>query len=150
MQATALRKKLYGTLSRVAQKREAVEVLRHGRPLAVIVPSPALATKGAGGKPSLSLNAISEFCQRHRLSGFYLFGSIVTDQFRPDSDVDVMIDTDGREGLTFSETCRMLDELEGIFGRKVDMLTKSSVTAMTNIHVRDSILKTSALIYRHV
>jgi uncharacterized protein len=147
IQATELRSKLFGVLSEVAENRQVVEVIRHGRPIAVLAPSQGEIPEA--GKPSIPLGAISSFCRAHRLVGFYLFGSILTDSFRDESDVDVMIDTGGRS-LSFDETCQMLDELESIFGRKVDMLTKGAVESMTNQFVRASILATAALIFRHV
>lgn len=146
MRATELRKKLYRTLSELERNPRAVEVLRHGRPLAVLVPAQAKEKR----RPDIPLDAISKFCAKHRLAGFHLFGSILTDAFGPGSDVDVMVDTSGRESLSFDEHCQMLDELEAIFGRRVDMLTKTTVESMTNAYVRDSILRGAALVHRHV
>jgi len=95
----------------------------------------------------IDLDAIAAFCERHELRAFSLFGSILGDEFDEESDVDVLADTEGRS-LGFHETCRMLDELEALFGRKVDLLTRSAVESPDmNPHRRESILSTARLIY---
>lgn len=145
MQATDLRRDLYRQLELVARDGEAIEISRHGRPLAMLVPSPS---PGKGRrKPLIDLDAVAAFCKRHGVRGFYLFGSILTDDFRADSDVDVMLDVAGRK-LDFHETCDMLDELEAMFGRKVDMLTKYAVESPEmNRRRRQSILSSARLIH---
>ena len=63
------------------------------------------------------------------------------------SDVDVVVDLDGRH-LKFHEECRMLDELEFIFGRKVDMvLAESLASPKMNRHRRASIATTAKVVY---
>jgi predicted nucleotidyltransferase len=109
--------------------------------------APVPSTVRSRRKPRLDLDAIAEFCDRHEVKAFSLFGSILRDDFGEQSDVDVLIDTGGRE-LGFHETCRMLDELEALFGRKVDMLTRSAVESPEmNAHRRASILSTARLLY---
>ncbi|MHC4496837.1 MAG: nucleotidyltransferase family protein, partial [Planctomycetota bacterium] len=62
------------------------------------------------------------FCRRNHICSLALFGSVLRDDFRPDSDVDVLIEFEpGREpGLM--ELIGIQDELSGILGRKVDMV----------------------------
>ena len=145
VQATDLRRDLYRQLDRVASDRIPVEISRHGRPLAMLVPSPS-AGKGKR-KPLIDLDAIAAFCKRHGVRGFYLFGSILTDDFGADSDVDVMLDVQGRTP-DFHETCAMLDALEAMFGRKVDLLTRHAVDSPEmNRHRRRSILASARLIH---
>jgi uncharacterized protein len=145
IQATDLRRDLYRQLDRVATDRVPVEISRHGRPLAMLVPSPSAGT--GKRRPLIDLDAISAFCKRHGVRAFYLFGSILTDDFDADSDVDVMLDVGGRK-LDFHHTCAMLDELEAIFGRRVDMLTKRAVeSSAMNRHRRQSILASARLLY---
>lgn len=145
MQATDLRRDLYRQLERVATDRVPIEISRHGRPLAMLVPSPS---PGKGKrKPLIDLDAIAAFCKRHRVRALYLFGSILTDDFDADSDVDVLVDVDGRR-LDFHETCAMLDELEATFGRRVDLLTRHAVESSgMNRHRRKSILASARLLY---
>jgi predicted nucleotidyltransferase len=145
IQATDLRKDLFETLDRLATDREPVEVLRFKRPIAVLAPSPSLpATRH---KPPIDLNAISQFCKRHNVKSFALFGSILREDFDENSDVDVLVDLNGRR-LKFHEECRMLDELEVIFGRKVDMVQAESLASChMNPHRRASIATTAKVVY---
>jgi uncharacterized protein len=145
MQATELRKNLYGTLERVASDGEPIEILKHKRVIATLV-SNANLTLGKR-KPLLDLDAIASFCKRHQIVSFALFGSILRDDFNKTSDVDVLIDVQGRS-LEFHEECRMLDELECMFGRKVDMVPAHSLTSKAiNAHRRIEISSTAKVIY---
>ena len=65
---------------------------------------------------------ISEFCKRHHIRQLSLFGSVLRDDFRPDSDIDVLVEfeSDHVPGLAFFA---MQDELSEILGRSVDLNT---------------------------
>jgi uncharacterized protein len=66
--------------------------------------------------------ALSDFCRRHGIARLSFFGSVVRDDFLPDSDVDVLVEfADGRTpGLAFFA---MQDELSQMLGRSVDLNT---------------------------
>ena len=148
MQATELRKDLYSVLDELASSREPVQIVRFKQPIAAIVPSPDL--PASRRKPYLDLNAISTFCKRHNVRSLALFGSILTDNFDERSDVDVLIDVRDR-ALGFHETCEMLDELESMFGRKVDLLTTSQLAPdRMSAGRRESISKTARILYETV
>lgn len=74
--------------------------------------------------PKISINSqkIKGFCQKHHISKLSLFGSVLRDDFNPDSDVDVLVEFEpGREpGFAFFG---MQTELSEIIGRKVDLHT---------------------------
>jgi uncharacterized protein len=140
--ATALRRNLYDTLKRVAYERKPVSITRRGREIARIVPVSGKA------KPEIPEGAIAEFCRRHGVKRLYLFGSILNEEFDDESDVDVMIEMkDGDAPQSFEESFGMADELEDIFGRKVDLLDKNSVISSTNPHRKKSILESARLVY---
>jgi predicted nucleotidyltransferase len=142
--ATQLRKELFDRIDQIVRTRVPIEVLRFGRPVAVLAPAPSMPP--ARRKPPLDLDAIADFCRRYDVDAFSLFGSILRDDFDESSDVDVLLDTRREPG--FHETCRMLDELEAMFGRKVDMLTRRAVESPeTNPHRRAHILSSARLIY---
>lgn len=65
---------------------------------------------------------IAEFCRRHHIRKLALFGSVLTDDFRADSDVDVLVEFDPEHipGLAFFA---MQDELSDALGRNVDLNT---------------------------
>ncbi len=91
--------------------------------------------------------AIIEFCQRWQIQEFYLFGSVLRDDFRPDSDIDVMVKftPDARWGLL--ALVGMKEELETMFGRDIDVLTKKSIEQSENWVRRKEILSTARLVY---
>lgn len=145
MQATELRKNLFSLLEQISVTRSPVEILRYKRSVAILTPSPQLPADRR--KPLLDLNAISQFCEDHQIKSFALFGSILRDDFDDHSDVDVLIDIQGRR-LKFHEECGMLDELEIIFGRKVDMVQRDVLNSpRMNEHRRIAITSTAQVVY---
>jgi len=66
--------------------------------------------------------AVKDFCRRHDIRKLAFFGSIPREDFRPDSDVDVLVEFEPGHtpGLAFFA---MEDELSRILGRKVDLNT---------------------------
>jgi predicted nucleotidyltransferase len=70
---------------------------------------------------------IAEFCRRWKVTEFSLFGSVLREDFRPDSDVDVLVvfSPDARRSIEDFE--EMEGELETLFGRKVDIVQKNLV-----------------------
>jgi len=70
---------------------------------------------------------IAEFCRRWRITELSLFGSVLRDDFRPDSDVDVLVAFAPVTHQTLSNLITMGEELEGIFGRKVDLVDKKGL-----------------------
>jgi hypothetical protein len=71
---------------------------------------------------------VADFCRRHQVRRLALFGSVLRDDFRPDSDVDVLVDfaPEARAGLF--EMARMEAELEELIGRKVDLRTPAELS----------------------
>jgi predicted nucleotidyltransferase len=71
---------------------------------------------------------VADFCRRHQVNRLALFGSVLRDDFRPDSDVDVLVDfaPEARAGLF--EMARMEAELEELIGRKVDLRTPAELS----------------------
>ena len=102
---------------------------------------------GLPDKIALSQTAIAQFCQRWNVQEFYLFGSVLRDDFRSDSDVDVMVKFAPNSVCGLLELVRMKSELEQMFGRKVDLLTKKSVEQSENWIRRKEILGTARLLY---
>ena len=87
---------------------------------------------------------IMAFCQKWKIVEFAVFGSVLRDDFRPDSDVDVLVTFASGGGITFDNRVDMLDELQAIFGREVDLVEKK---AIDNPFRRHSILKTREVLY---
>ncbi len=80
--------------------------------------------------------AVAAFCQRHHIRKLSLFGSVLRDDFRPDSDVDVLVEFE--EGYTPGwEFVSMGSELSEILRRKVDFLTEGFLSRHFRRKVHD-------------
>ena len=65
---------------------------------------------------------ISDFCRRHHIRKLAFFGSVIRDDFRPDSDIDVLVEF--RPGhVPWLAFLSMQEELSKLLGRKVDLNT---------------------------
>ncbi len=91
--------------------------------------------------------SIARFCQKNKIRRLALFGSVLREDFRPDSDVDVLVEfsTDAKHGLF--ALSRMEDELRHIFGREVDLVDRAAVEQSRNYIRRKEILASLETIY---
>ena len=94
----------------------------------------------------LPKDELERFCRRNHIRRMSLFGSILRDDFRPDSDVDVLVEfeTGQTPGLAFF---LLPQQLEPIFGRPVDLTTRAAVEASGNHLRRSSILDSAVEVY---
>jgi len=95
----------------------------------------------------VSEKAIREFCGKWDVQELGLFGSVLRDDFREDSDVDVLVRFSENSHWTLFDLSKMDEELEAIFGRKVDLVDKGSVEHSYNWIRRQSILSSAETIY---
>nr|WP_290221730.1 nucleotidyltransferase family protein [Trichocoleus desertorum] len=95
----------------------------------------------------LPAEQIQEFCDRWHITEFALFGSILRDDFRPESDVDVLVTFAPNAKRGLSETLQMKDELQSIFDRKVDFIVKAAIERSENWLRRKNILESAQIIY---
>ena len=87
---------------------------------------------------------ISEFCLRWGVVEFSLFGSILRDDFRPDSDVDVLVTFSPEAQISLFDLVQMKIDLEKIFHRPVDVIEKD---ALENPFRKREILRTAKVVY---
>jgi predicted nucleotidyltransferase len=90
---------------------------------------------------------ISDFCNKWHVREFALFGSVLHGHFKQDSDVDVMVDFEKGKNITLFDLVTMKDELELIFEREVDLVTRQSVEQSRNYIRRNSILSSVEVVY---
>ncbi|MFO1428584.1 MAG: nucleotidyltransferase family protein [Candidatus Competibacteraceae bacterium] len=94
---------------------------------------------------NLSHEKITAFCRRHHIKTLSLFGSVTRDDFRPDSDVDILVEFEEGAEVSLSDMLTIKAELSQIFGnRPVDLVTP---TILRNSYRRKSILKDLEQIY---
>jgi predicted nucleotidyltransferase len=91
---------------------------------------------------NLPREAIAEFCRRNGIRRLALFGSVIRDDFTPDSDVDVLVEFEpgARTGFKFF---RMQDELGQILNRRVDLNTPGFLSQ----YFRDEVLAQAKDVY---
>ena len=87
---------------------------------------------------------IADFCQRWHIIEFALFGSVLRDDFRPDSDIDVLVTFTPDPGWSLFDWVDMKDELKVLLDREVDIADKQK---LKNPYRRHEILRTHQVIY---
>ncbi|WP_448599587.1 nucleotidyltransferase family protein [Thermoleptolyngbya sp.] len=90
---------------------------------------------------------IQRFCQRWQITELALFGSVLRDDFRPDSDIDVLVTFAPTAKRGLSETLQMKSELQTIFNREVDFIVKTAIERSENWLRRRNILESAQVIY---
>ncbi len=84
--------------------------------------------------------AIADFCRKWQVTEFALFGSVLRDDFGPDSDVDVLVSFAPDVRYSLFDLVHMQDELRDLFGRDVDLVTRRAVERSMNAWRRQAIL----------
>ncbi|NER33332.1 MAG: nucleotidyltransferase family protein [Oscillatoria sp. SIO1A7] len=95
----------------------------------------------------LPRDKIVKFCSRWQISEFALFGSVLRDDFRPDSDIDVLVSFQPSARTTLLDLVEMERELAAIVGRKVDLISKRGIQRSHNWIRRQEILETARVFY---
>jgi predicted nucleotidyltransferase len=90
---------------------------------------------------------LAEFCRKHHIRKLSLFGSVLRPDFGPGSDVDVLVEFDQRFRITLFDMVHMQEELELLFGRKVDLLSEQGLLTSRNYLRKDAILNSAQVVY---
>ena len=90
---------------------------------------------------------IAAFCGRWGIAELAIFGSALRDDFRPESDVDVLVSFREHARLTLFDMVRMRGELEGIFGRRVDLVSRRGIEASRNQIRKRAILDSAEVVH---
>jgi uncharacterized protein len=98
-------------------------------------------------KVQLPQQALTAFCQKWQIEEMSFFGSVLREDFRPDSDIDIMVSFEDNSTWGILELVRMKRELKALLGREVDLLTKKSIEQSHNWIRRQEILGTAQVIY---
>lgn len=90
---------------------------------------------------------IADFCQRWKITELALFGSVLRDDFGPESDVDVLVTFVPEHGWTLLDHVQMREELQEMLGRSVDLVTRSAVERSRNYIRRKAIMDSAQVVY---
>lgn len=92
-------------------------------------------------------NRISEFCIAHHIKSLSFFGSVLRDDFRKNSDIDVLVEFEMGYTPGFFKLLEMEEELSSILGnRKIDLRTPEDLSR----HFRDNVLREKEVCYEKV
>ncbi len=86
---------------------------------------------------------IATFCEKHHITKLALFGSVLTERFTDESDVDVLVEFHPEHVPGLIRLCGMEHELSGIVGRKADMRTPNDLSH----YFRDEVVRTAVIQY---
>jgi uncharacterized protein len=91
------------------------------------------------------IDEIKKSCKNNKVISLYAFGSITSEAFRPDSDIDLVVEIDEEDPLEYSDYYFSLKfELEKLLQRPIDLL---EYKAVQNRYFKDQIEETKVLVY---
>ena len=96
---------------------------------------------------AIPADGIAAFCERWQVTELALFGSVLRDDFGPDSDIDVLVSFDDSARHTLFDMVRMEEELKALFGREVDLAERAGIETSRNYIRRKAILQAAETIY---
>ena len=91
----------------------------------------------------IPLEELACFCRQYQVHELALFGSMLRQDHRPDSDIDLLVSFHPAARVTFLTLARMQRELEALLGRKVDLVPKDGLKPI----IREHILATARVLY---
>ena len=94
-------------------------------------------------KDPLSRGKLVDFCKRNCITRLSFFGSVLTNRFRPDSDVDVLVEFEIGKGPGFFELSGMEMELSSLLGRRADLRTPKELSR----YFRDQVMANAQVQY---
>jgi predicted nucleotidyltransferase len=98
----------------------------------------------------VAADKIADFCNRWQITELALFGSILRDDFGRDSDVDVLVTFAESAHWSLLDHEKMRRELEALFSRDVDLITRSALENSANWLRRKAILDSAQVVYQPV
>jgi predicted nucleotidyltransferase len=90
---------------------------------------------------------IADFCQRWQINELALFGSVLRDDFGPNSDLDILVTFAPEAEWSLFDHLRMEEELNQLLSRKIDLLSRQAVERSHNQPRRQAILNSAQVVY---
>ena len=90
---------------------------------------------------------LAAFCRKWKIVEVWLFGSVLRDDFRPTSDIDVMVSFSDDATWSLFDLSEMKFELQDLTGQAVDLLTRQGVKSSQNPYRRRAILEGAKVVY---
>jgi len=90
---------------------------------------------------------LAEFCKKWKIREFSFFGSVLRDDFGPESDIDVLVAFSEDAEHSLFDLIHMENELREIFRRDVDLVSRGGIEASRNYIRRKAIIDSAEAIY---
>jgi uncharacterized protein len=100
-----------------------------------------------GARVMIPGEAVTAFCQRWNITELALFGSVLRPDFKPDSDIDVLVSFSESARYSLFDLIHMEEELKKIFGRAVDLVDRRAIERSRNYIRRQEILSSAERVY---
>lgn len=95
----------------------------------------------------LDSRAIEDFCRTWKIRELSVFGSVLRDDFGPQSDIDFLVSFDPDAEWDLSDHVEIQEELARLVGRPVDLLSRYAVETDPNWVFRNSVISNTELVY---
>jgi uncharacterized protein len=95
----------------------------------------------------LPADKLAAFCRKWKITEFAVFGSVLRDDFAPDSDVDCLVVFSPESAWTLLDVVGAEEELSELIGRPVDLVERQTVERSENWIRREHILNTAQILY---
>lgn len=95
------------------------------------------------GRIQVSGEQLADFCRKHRIRKLAFFGSVLRDDFRPDSDVDVLVEFEPGASVGLIRMAGIEIELSAVLGRKADLNTAGFISR----YYRDQVIAEAEVMY---
>lgn len=92
---------------------------------------------------AVPVDQLAALCRRYHVRELALFGSALREDFRPNSDIDLLVEFEPEAPVTFLLLGQMERELAGLFGRRIDLVPKSGLKPL----LRQGVLETARVLY---
>jgi predicted nucleotidyltransferase len=99
------------------------------------------------GSLELERPEVAAFCRRWKVRELAVFGSVLRRDFRPDSDIDLLVTFEADATWGLLEQATMEGELAGLLGRKVDLVSKRAIERSANWIRRQAILESAETVH---
>jgi len=95
---------------------------------------------------NITEDQIADFCQTNHIKKFAFYGSVLRDDFRPDSDIDVLVEFEPNQPIGLMEVVGMERRLSELIGRKVDLRTPKDLSR----YFRDEVVAKAEVLYEKI
>lgn len=91
--------------------------------------------------------ALASLCRRWKISELALFGSVLREDFKADSDIDILVSYQANASRGLFQKMALKEEFEALICRKVDLVSKKAIQESRNWVRRENILNSAEIVY---